>query len=646
MGTKVEFRELPFQNNLPFPIKFSNSEKVAIDLEIAKFIEKGIICEVNHTQNEFISNIFTRKKSDGSLRVILNLNKLNEFVVYRHFKMDTLETAIKMVRKGSYMGSVDLKDAYFSIPIHKDYRKFFRFIWNSKIYEFNAYPQGWASAPRKFTKVLKPVYSTLRKWGHNSMGYIDDSFLQADTYDQCKINIAATVQLMTELGFVVHPSKSVVVPSQEIVFLGFLINSVLMTVCLTREKIISIQQSCKDLANKANCLIRDLARVIGLIVSSFPGVEYGKLHYRTLERAKIHALKCKHGDFNATLEITSKVKNQLIWWAENLPFQKRDIVKSNVSVVLTSDASKLGWGASINGTSNKTGGQWTTQETKFHINYLELLAAFFALKAFCKNHCDIHIKILLDNTTAISYINNMGGTKSIICDWLAQSIWHWCIQRRIWLTAAFVPGKCNIVADTCSRKFNDNLEWKLKENIFEKLVHLWKLPTIDLFASRLNYQIKRYASWQPDPEAANIDAFSFSWAGEYVYAFPPFNVISDVLQKIHLQKIEALMIVPLWTTQVWFSRILQLSTDFPRVLPKNSIYLPYMPETKHKLQDKLQLVAMKLSGKAYQVNMFQSRLPILSCRHGDHLLKDNMTPIFKDGKSFVVNGRQICLMKI
>ena len=560
--------------------------------------------------------------------------------------MDTLESAIKMVRKGSYMGSVDLKDAYFSIPIHKEHRKYFRFIWNTKLYEFNAYPQGWASAPRKFTKVLKPVYSTLRKWGHNSMGYIDDSFLQADTYDLCKINIAATVKLMSELGFVVHPSKSIVEPSQEIVFLGFVINSVFMTVCLTREKVKAIQISCINLKNQANCLIRDLARVIGLIVSSFPGVEYGKLHYQILERAKIHALKCRNGDFNATLEITSNVKNQLHWWAENLPFQKRDIVKPTASVVLTSDASKLGWGASVDGTSSKTGGHWTPAEKLFHINYLELLAAFLALKTFCKNQCNIHVKILLDNTTAISYINNMGGIRSIICDCLAQSIWHWCIQKGIWITAAFVPGKLNTVADKCSRKFNDNLEWKLKENIFEKLVHLWELPTIDLFASRLNFQIKRYASWQPDPEAAFIDAFSFTWAGEYVYAFPPFNVISHVLQKIQIEKTEALMIVPLWTTQVWFSRILQLATDFPRLLPKHSIYLPHMPEMKHSLQDKLQLVAMKLSGKASHVKMFHSRLPTLSCQDGGHLLRDSMTPIFRDGKNFAVNGRQICLMKI
>ena len=59
------------------------------------------------------------------------------------------------------------------------------------------------------------------------------------------------------------------------------------------------------------------------------------------------------------------------------------------------------------------GGKWTPSEAEYHINILELLAAFFALKCFCSHMNNCHIQIQIDNTTALAYINNMGGSKKI-----------------------------------------------------------------------------------------------------------------------------------------------------------------------------------------------------------------------------------------
>ena len=103
--------------------------------------------------------------------------------------------------------------------------------------------------------------------------------------------------------------------------------------------------------------------------------------------------------------------------------------------------------------------------------------------------------VRLDNTTSVAYINSMGGTKSVDCNDMARSIWKWCIERDIWITAAHLPGKQNVEADERSRKFNDRTEWKLNKQEFEKLVDHFGLPEIDLFASRLNAQLDRYLSW-------------------------------------------------------------------------------------------------------------------------------------------------------
>lgn len=65
------------------------------------------------------------------------------------------------------------------------------------------------------------------------------------------------------------------------------------------------------------------------------------------------------------------------------------------------------------------------------------------------------------------------------------------------------------------------------EKLFKKLTDVYFKPTIDLFASRLNFQLHKYVSGKPDPEAIAIDAFTICWTGELFYAFPPFRIISD-----------------------------------------------------------------------------------------------------------------------
>jgi hypothetical protein len=76
-------------------------------------------------------------------------------------------------------------------------------------------------------------------------------------------------------------------------------------------------------------------------------------------------------------------------------------------MTIKSDAPHLGWGSFYKGES--TVGRWTQKETEQHINILEMRAALFALKALCYNVKSKHIRIKIDNPTAVTYINNMGG---------------------------------------------------------------------------------------------------------------------------------------------------------------------------------------------------------------------------------------------
>ena len=157
--------------------------------------------------------------------MILNLKHLNEYVKYHHFKMESLQSAIHLMTEGCYMASIDLKDAYYSIPVALEHRKFLQFLWGPNVYQYTCLPNGLASAPRIFTKLMKPIYSALRGHGLQSVAYIDDSLLFGDTYEECCGNVQATVQMMTNTGFMIHERKSVFTPTQRITFLGFVLDS-------------------------------------------------------------------------------------------------------------------------------------------------------------------------------------------------------------------------------------------------------------------------------------------------------------------------------------------------------------------------------------------------------------------------------------
>ena len=136
----------------------------------------------------------------------------------------------------------------------------------------------------------------------------------------------------------------------------------------------------------------------------------------------------------------------------------------------------------------------------------------------------------------------------MICNDIAKSIWQWATHWNIWLSAAYVPGSDNTVADFKSQHFEDNTEWSLSPVLFRKLTQQFSIPQVDLFASRLNHQVGTFVSWKPKPQAWAVDAFSLNWK-DIVYAFPPFSVLGRVLSKIKMEQASGILVLPLWPTQ-------------------------------------------------------------------------------------------------
>lgn len=297
----------------------------------------------------------------------------------------------------------------------------------------------------------------LHNLGYLSLGYIDDSYLQGDTSSECLGNVKVTTSLFKKVGFHLHPAKSVILSTQRLTFLGFVLDSNDKTVTPAESKIQKVVTACQHLLTKHNPTITEVAEVIGLLVSNLPGAQYGPLHYRSLESDKIQALKINKGNYKSHIQLTSSSIAELQWWIANMPTVQRDIVRPNLSMVIQTDASKKGWGAALG--KQEIGVRWTDVETPNHINIL---------KAFCHTTNNTHVQLQIDNTTAVAYITNMGSSKSTQLNNLAKEMWTWCINKNIWLSAGHIAGKLNTSADNKSHNFSHKHEWALSKNTFTR----------------------------------------------------------------------------------------------------------------------------------------------------------------------------------
>lgn len=133
------------------------------------------------------------------------------------------------------------------------------------------------------------MYSTLRSQGYENVGYIDDSYLQEGTFGDCRTDITVTTKLFSHLGFTLNQAKSVFQPTQVITFLCFVLNSISMTVALTPGKVEKLCTKANTILEKHSPSIREVSELIGLMVSSFPGVMHGPLFCRQVELDKVMA---------------------------------------------------------------------------------------------------------------------------------------------------------------------------------------------------------------------------------------------------------------------------------------------------------------------------------------------------------------------
>ena len=206
---------------------FSSIRGKALEGEVQALLNKGALELAPLPSPGFYSRLFMVMKASGAWRPVIDLSTLNLRIQQTSFKMETLQSVLLSVRPGDWMVSLDLREAYLQVPMHPDSRKFLKFMVGGKVYQFKVLCFGLSTAPQVFTRVMAPVSAILHRIGVRLRRYLDDWLLQASSREQVLLALRPVLQLCRRLGIVVNWDKSQVIPTQQMVYLGVILDSLL-----------------------------------------------------------------------------------------------------------------------------------------------------------------------------------------------------------------------------------------------------------------------------------------------------------------------------------------------------------------------------------------------------------------------------------
>ncbi len=205
---------LQFGKNLT--VVNSASKASVLQQKLSSLLQKGAIEEVPQSEVErgFFSRYFLVPKRDSGLRPILDLRRLNFSLYKGKFKMLTMRTIMSQVQEGDWFVTIDLKDAYFHIQVVQRHRRFLRFAFGGKAYQYKVLPFGLALAPRTFTKCMDAALAPLRLQGIRVLNYLDDRFILAHSRELVSRHRDIVLGHNHSFGLRMNAKKSVLLPSQ------------------------------------------------------------------------------------------------------------------------------------------------------------------------------------------------------------------------------------------------------------------------------------------------------------------------------------------------------------------------------------------------------------------------------------------------
>ena len=432
----------------------------------------------------FYSRLFLVEKATGGWRPVIDLSHLNDFVQLTLSKMETVASVLLSVREGDFLASLDLKDAYFQIPIHGSSRKLLRFMSEGTVYQFKALCFGLSTAPQVFTKVFAAVSAWAHYRGIRLLRYLDDWLVLASSEKKAKQSVQELLSICHTLGIVIN-EKSDFVPSQSAKYLGMTIDTGAGKVfpSLARvEKFLSVAERFCTMQSPPAQLWQV---ILGHLASLERLVPHGRLRMRSLQLHLKMQWSPESDPPSLPVALPEEARRDLSWC------MVKDHLLTGVrfgtpapDLHLYSDASSSGWGAHL--LDQNVSGVWSDQEKLLHINLLEMKALFLGLQAFQEDVMGHHVR-QLDGSGVRQQTRGHGFPGPVFADQPPSEMdgeFRRPSRCEVSTRREQRPGRCS---SRCGQVVGT--EWSLHPQVARSLLCVWGNPSIDLFATCLNAKL-------------------------------------------------------------------------------------------------------------------------------------------------------------
>ncbi|XP_013878914.1 uncharacterized protein LOC106528317 [Austrofundulus limnaeus] len=546
----------------------SPQQDLALQAELQELLNKEVISRVpsGEEYEGFYSRYFLVPKKTGAMRPILDLSFFNKFILKRPFHMLTTKQMLTCVQEGDWFTSINLKDAYFHVPVIPAHRKYLRFSFQEIQYQYNHLPFGYALTPRIFSKCVETALQPLRSAGMRILFYLDDLLLLAPSRQEAASQTEKLSAHLRMLGFSINWKKSSLIPAQSSTYLGVDLNSVTMTahLSLPKKRLLSLLAHVRP---RTSVTALTIMRLLGMMTAAHAVVPLGLLHTRPLQRCfsrlKIDPIRHKR----RIVSIPSSVEADLSHWRKPHTLSAGvPLSRATHHVPVFTNTSLSGWGGTC--LSQTVGDHWSAHPVP-HINVLELLTVWKVLVHLIHLVRDQHVLVHMDNKAAAASINRLGGVRSRLLLDTARELLLWAHTHLRSIRAVYFLGVLNKGADIMSRGGPQDGDWPLHKTIITQIWDRFGKAEVDLFASRENTQCDLWFSLSSqDNPPLGVDAFAHRpWPNKLLYAFPPVPLIPRLLDRIRADRRRAILIALERTEAHWFPVLQSLLSGLPLQLP-------------------------------------------------------------------------------
>eukprot|EP00794_Sanderia_malayensis_P015556 gene15556-biopygen13268 len=469
---------------------------------------------------------------------------LNLWMKFPKTHLDFVTDLPRYVEPIHYQTKLDDKSGYDHIRLTPDNRQFFGVYWKGYYFVYNTLPFGWSPSAYIYQSTGLAASHFIRTQGVPVTQYIDDRHVGQlrlpasaaknwSNFELAEAAIFVTSLVLINCGYFIGIKKSVFMPTQQILFLGFISDSTSQCFSLPQDKVQKFATLRESILDSKKVSVKTLQRFAGKAISFALEVPAARLYIQEVNAAISEGIKA-----SKPVSVAANLREELQYWRFLDTWKGSLSWRSEKHIVITlhSDASNSGWGGILHLPSGDqtTRDYWSEHDIHTPIAVREAKALYNTLSTFSSKIFNAHVDAYIDSTNLLQFWNNEGG-KNFSLNMEIKNLFELTMQLNTTWELHYVPSQAQ-AADTPSR-FRSDIDCCLSDATWRQVDSVFGPHTFDLMAIPSNVRHDRsgralkFFSPVPCPSAEGLNIFAQALdPSETYYVFPPFVLIGALLR--------------------------------------------------------------------------------------------------------------------